>query len=70
MTEYQAGPLASYVPCTQNGGRILEGPASLNPRTLAIMYGSSFTGDCRGALHELAAALKDVLDQPSSQFGS
>ncbi|WP_019876148.1 hypothetical protein [Sporichthya polymorpha] len=28
--------------------------AELEPRTLAIMHGSSFTGDCAGALRELA----------------
>ena len=28
--------------------------ADLEPRTLAIMHGSSFTGDCAGALRELA----------------
>jgi len=70
ITEYQAGPLANYVPYTQNTGRILEGLASLTPRTLAVMHGSSFTGDCRGALRDLVGVLKDVLDKPSYQFGT
>ena len=70
LTAYQAGPLANYVPYTQNTGRILEGLASLNPRTLAVMHGSSFAGDCQGALNELAGVLKVVLDRPSYQFGS
>ena len=30
--------------------------AGLSPRTLAIMHGSSFAGDCVGALHDLADA--------------
>jgi len=69
MTEYQAGPPANCVPYAQNTGRLLEGLASLNPRTLAIVHLSSFTGDRRGALHDLAAVWKDVLGKPSNQFG-
>ena len=69
LTAYQAGPLANYVPYTANTGRILEGLASLNPRTLAIMHGSSFTGDCRAALGDLSGVLKEVLDRPSYRFG-
>jgi hypothetical protein len=30
--------------------------ADLNPRTLALMHGSSFSGDGAKALHDLAAA--------------
>lgn len=69
LTAYQAGPLANYVPYTPNTGRILEGLASLNPSTLAIMHGSSFSGDCRKSLLELATVMKEVLDKPSYQFG-
>jgi flavorubredoxin len=32
----------------------IEGLAQLAPRTLALMHGSSFTGDCAGALRALA----------------
>ena len=69
LTNYQAGPLANYVPYTPNTARILDGLASLNPRTLAIMHGSSFSGDCAGALRDLSAVMKDVLASPSYQFG-
>jgi flavorubredoxin len=33
----------------------IDGLAELTPRTLALMHGSSFTGDCAGALRDLAA---------------
>ena len=70
LSDYQAGPLANYVPYTPNTGRILDGLASLNPQTLAIMHGSSFTGNCAEALRDLGAVMKDVLGKPSYQFGA
>jgi hypothetical protein len=58
------------VPYTQNTGAILKGLAGLKPRTLAVMHGSSFSGDCGKALLDLAAVMKDVLDKPSYKFGA
>jgi hypothetical protein len=37
----------------------IERLAALAPRTLALMHGSSFTGDCRQALLDLAAAYRE-----------
>jgi hypothetical protein len=34
--------------------------ADLKPKTLAIMHGSSFTGDCARALGDLDLALRDL----------
>ena len=68
LTAFQATPLANYVPYTHNTGRILEGLASLKPKTLATMHGSSFCGDCQEALLDLATVMKDVLDKPSYNF--
>jgi len=68
LTTIQASPLANYVPYTHNTGRILEGLASLKPKTLATMHGSSFCGDCREALLDLATVMKEVLDKPSYNF--
>jgi flavorubredoxin len=70
LTEYQASPLANYVPYTQNTGRILEGLASLRPKTMAVMHGSSFSGDCGQALRDLGTVMKEVLDRPSYDFNS
>jgi hypothetical protein len=57
----EAGPFANYVPYTENTGRILNELAELKPRTLAIMHGSSYSGDGRAALQGLAKAMHDVL---------
>lgn len=40
---------------------IIEALADLAPRTLALMHGSSYTGDCEAALRSLAAAYRDRL---------
>jgi hypothetical protein len=60
MRAYQAGILADYVPYTHLTAKNLRKLAALNPRTLAIMHGSSFTGDCARALGELDAAYREV----------
>jgi flavorubredoxin len=61
MSRMQAGPLANYVPYTAGTDAILKKLAALNPRTLAIMHGSSFTGDGSSALQGLALVMRDVL---------
>jgi flavorubredoxin len=60
MKAYQAGILADYVPYTALTGQNLRKLAALQPKTLAIMHGSSFTGDCVGALDDLHAAYREV----------
>lgn len=40
---------------TPTTGETIRRLAELRPRTLALMHGSSFTGDCEAALHALAA---------------
>jgi flavorubredoxin len=57
----KAGPLANDVPYTAQTDPALRRLAALEPRTLAIMHGSSFRGDGRGALLELAAVLRAEL---------
>ncbi len=61
----QSGPLGDYVPYTQRTGRILESLAGLEPRTLAVMHGSSYQGDGAQALRELAVVMRDVLGEKS-----
>lgn len=61
LLESESGPFAGYVPYTHHTGRILEGVAEFAPRTLAIMHGSSFQGDGRQALHDLATVMQEVL---------
>jgi len=64
MKEYQAGILADYAPYTPLTAKNLRKLANLKPKTLAIMHGSSFTGDCGRALDDLSAAFREVFGQP------
>lgn len=61
LSAYQQGPLANYVPYTANTGRVLRRLAALKPRILAIMHGSSYSGDCERELQGLAEVMKRVL---------
>ena len=60
MKVYQAGILAYYVPYTHVTAQTLKKLADLKPKTLAVMHGSSFTGDCANALNDLNVALRDT----------
>jgi flavorubredoxin len=63
LREYQAGPLADYVPYTALTSHNLKKLADLQPTTLAIMHGSSFIGDGAGALLDLDQAFREVFGQ-------
>ena len=63
MKAYQAGILADYVPYTPLTAQNLKKLADLHPRTLAIMHGSSFTGDCARALDDLNVKFREVFGQ-------
>jgi flavorubredoxin len=67
LVDFQKGPLMDYMPYTPNTRPLLEGLASLEPRTLATMHGSSFTGDCSKALIELDGVMKEMLGTPSRE---
>ena len=60
MKAYQAGILADYVPYTPLTAQNLKKLAELEPKTLAVMHGSSFTGDCARALNDLNIAYREV----------
>jgi flavorubredoxin len=59
LKEFQAGILAEYVPYTPITAQNLKKLADLKPKTLAIMHGSSYTGDCARALDDLNALLRE-----------
>lgn len=61
LKEFQTGILAGYVPYTSLTAQNLKKLAALEPATLAIMHGSSFTGDCARALEDYDVALREVL---------
>lgn len=54
-------PLAGAYPYSAKTKTQLERLAALAPATLAVMHGSSFSGDGKRALEDLAAAMHDVL---------
>ena len=62
LTEYEKGPLLGYTPYTHNTPKLLNVLAELQPKTLAVMHGSSFRGDCRKALIGLNLVMKEVWD--------
>jgi flavorubredoxin len=56
-----SGPMRNDLPFTPYTGATLERLAALEPRTLAIMHGSTFTGDGSAALRGLAGVLAETL---------
>jgi flavorubredoxin len=61
LIEYQASPLANYMPYTKHTDGIMQGLAALNPRTIAPMHGSAYTGDGAQAVRDLAVVMREVL---------
>jgi len=61
LVETEAGPFKSYMPFTSNTEMQLSRLADLKPKTLAIMHGSSYRGDCEKSLRELSYVMKNVL---------
>lgn len=57
----QSGPLANDMPYTPYTEATLQRLAVLEPRILATMHGSSFSGDGGRALRELAEVIRQVL---------
>jgi flavorubredoxin len=62
-----ASPLAHDMPYTPYTDSTLRRLADLGPRTLAVMHGSSFRGDGRGAILDLAGIIRENLGQPSER---
>lgn len=60
MVDYEAGPLMAYLPYTPHTRRLLGELADFSPQTLAIMHGSSFSGDGGRMLRELDPILEGV----------
>ena len=58
-----SSPLANDMPYTPYTDTTLQRLAALEPRTLAVMHGSSFRGDGRTAILDLAEAIKETLSK-------
>ena len=61
LVDYQAGPLANYMPYTKNTDGILQRIADLKPRTIAAMHGSAYIGNGEQAVRDLAVVMREVL---------
>lgn len=59
-----SGPLKHDLPYTAHTDATLRRLAALEPRTLALMHGSSFTGDGGTAVRDLARVLGEILGAP------
>ena len=61
LIDYQASPLANYIPYTRHTDEILQKLADLQPKTIATMHGSAFAGNGERAIRDLAIVLREVL---------
>ncbi len=61
LVDYEASPLANYLPYTPYTEATLGRLADLKPKALATMHGSTFLGDGAKALGDLALVFRDVL---------
>lgn len=57
----QEGPLAQAYPYSYQTEETLKRLAALSPKTLAVMHGSTFAGDGKQALYDLAIVMREVL---------
>ena len=70
ITEGMAGPLANDMPYTPYTDATLRRLADLEPRTLAVMHGSSFRGDARTAILDLAGIIKEKIGRVGASVAS
>jgi hypothetical protein len=54
------GPMSKDIPYTPDTDALYERLAALEPRTLAIMHGSTFSGDGQAAIRDLAATVRET----------
>ena len=61
LEDYQAGPMANYMPYTKNTDGIMRKLADLKPRTIAPMHGSAYVGNGERAIRDLAIVMREIL---------
>lgn len=62
MQKMEQGPLAGYMPYTRQTEGVLKSLSELKPKTLAVMHGSSFSGQGDRLLIDLADAVRQNFD--------
>jgi flavorubredoxin len=65
MLVFESGPLMDYTPYNHKTKALLYELASLQPKTLATMHGSSFFGNCSEALIGLDTVMKELWGERS-----
>jgi flavorubredoxin len=63
MRQMQQGALAGYMPYTRQTEGVLRSLADLQPKTLAVMHGSSFRGQGDRLLRDLAGVIQEYFDR-------
>lgn len=61
ITDYNAGPLANYLPYTRQTESNLQKLIALEPKTIAAMHGSTYAGDGAQALRDLGEVMRELL---------
>lgn len=61
LVEYNASPLANYMPYTRQTEANFEKLIALEPATIAAMHGSAFAGDGAQALRDMASIARELL---------
>jgi flavorubredoxin len=67
LLQMNASPMPCYMPWCPYTGGLLEKLAQLRPETLAIMHGSSFTGDGEKAIRDVASVMKEILSDGKTE---
>ena len=65
LIDYEAGPLAGYLPYTKKTDGELKRLAALKPKVVATMHGSVFEGDGERAINDYSVMLREILDPES-----
>jgi flavorubredoxin len=68
IVEGLSSPLAKDMPYTPYTDSTMHRIAALEPKTLALMHGSSFRGDGRAAILDLASVIKETLGKPAENL--
>jgi hypothetical protein len=66
LMDFEAGPLAGYLPYSETMDTTLRRIAAVKPATVATMHGSVYQGDGENAILEYAEVLKEVFASPVS----
>jgi flavorubredoxin len=64
MQQMQQGPLVGYMPYTPRTEGVLRSLAGLQPQTLAVMHGSSYSGQGGRLLTSLATVVNEAFNCP------